>query len=127
MLQTGRFLLKIAGAVAIQQPGVDIPASLLYLTNEAAGAVTVGETGWIKKVLTALARNSVRGALTDIMKHPDSGVHAFSAMCMVAQHLHSGFSSRFTSSDLISSECCLAEYLEKLDACTCKNSVSAGE
>lgn len=74
-LQTGRFLLKIAAAVAMQQPGMELPASAAYLSNTAAKGVVVGDPGWIKAVLSALAQHSVRRAVEDIVKHPDSGAH----------------------------------------------------
>lgn len=75
VVQTGRFLLKIAVAVAMQQPNMELPASAAYLKSKAAKTVMVGEQGWIKAVFSALAQHSVRRAVSDIMKHPDSGAH----------------------------------------------------
>jgi hypothetical protein len=72
-VQTGRFLLKLSVAVAMQQPGVEVPASATYLKSTAASSVAVGQQGWIKKVFAALAQHLVRCAVSDIMKHPDSG------------------------------------------------------
>jgi hypothetical protein len=80
VLQTGRFLIKMAVAVAMQQPGIELPASASYLKSAPAKSVMVGEAGWVEKVFTAVAQYTVRRAVSDIMNHPDSGVR--SVMCM---------------------------------------------
>lgn len=88
LMQTGRFLLKIAVAVAMQQPGIEVPASAMYLKSQAAKAVRVGEEGWIKNVFATFAQHSVRRAVSDIMKHPDSGVplHSFLTHLLLLTH-----------------------------------------
>lgn len=57
----------------MQQPGIEVPASVAYLKMTAAKGVMVGDEAWISMVLSSLARYSVLRAVKDIMKHPDSG------------------------------------------------------
>lgn len=74
LLQTARFAVKLALAVAAGQAQV-LPRSAEYL-REAMGAkrqVAVGGVGWIRACFVARAAYLVQQAIQEVCKHPDAG------------------------------------------------------
>lgn len=74
LLQTARFALKLALAVAAGQASV-LPRSAEYLREAAAvkGRVVAGEAGWLRACFVARAAYLVQQAIQEVCKHPDAG------------------------------------------------------